>query len=387
MAPGIKPFCSDVRKTAEQLENLGDTGLSNLNLQPISPHTRVQRASAISSSLSHSEQSLELLRQLLKKTQSLHDSLRLEYAVSANSVCPALQLPDEILRMVFLFYIEDEDNDSRPTWLLEVCHRWRATALVCPQLWTTINPADSIPLLQRSFHPSSNLPLQIYVSRFPPPKYREFEKEQGLVEDSIQQIQQSSVSRLTITGQALRQGIALFDAFGRDSALAMLPTKAVYFAGGHPAFFENRVDMRNVEFPNIEVFELHRCSLPLLDHSQLFCSHLSVGGLNTTPHSFATFLEGFSYIKSLEIHYFSVSDRSHGDDWRQIHLPSLKSLAILDSAANDTVNTLDLLDTDGISTLKLDHALAYDVWDDSPSALMVHSYALAGHFKQPVSFK
>ncbi|KAF8305662.1 hypothetical protein DL93DRAFT_2172485 [Clavulina sp. PMI_390] len=391
MGAGLQSFCSDVRVLVDQLERLGETALSAATQQAYSPHTRAKRAEAVSSSLGHSEQLLQLLSSLLNKTQSLHDSLRLEHAVAANSVCPVLQIPDELLRMIFHFHAQDhelDDSDPHPAWLMQVCRRWRATALVCPRLWTTINPADPLPILQRSLQLSSDLPLQVLVSRCPPRRIRDYEKEAGSIQDIIRQIEERPIRGVSIVAEALSDGLALCDAFGRDSTLSLLRTEKMSLLGGSPTFFQNQMDLRFVDFPNLEIFELKGCSFPRLSDSQLWCLHLDIHGLDTVPGSLVGFLEGFRHVETLVIRYLSIiSSDIDDDDWWPVSIPSLRGIEIINFLAQDTRKVLDLFDTSKLVDLRLEFALAYDVQDESPSALSGHAQILADHFSQPGQYQ
>ncbi|KAF8305654.1 hypothetical protein DL93DRAFT_2089317 [Clavulina sp. PMI_390] len=371
---GLQFFCSNVRGLVDQLERLGETGLSALNQKRFSPHTRLRRAEAVSNSLSHSERLLMLVSELLKQTQSLHDSLRVEQAVAANSVCPVLQMPDEILRMIFLICAAEEDHHPRPAWLVQVCRQWRSNALDCPELWATIDPADSIHVLQQSLQRSSNLPLRIHISRSPPRNYRKQEK--GSIQSIIREIQRCEISRLSVMAEALCHSgdLDLYSVFGRDSELMMLPAKTIHVEGGTSTFSENPVNMVNVEFPRLEVLELDGCPLPLLDDSQLRCSHLRLCGSRIFRQDIVRFLGGFNNLKSITMN--RVFDLDEDEEFDPIYLPSLESVAIINSLAGNTASLLEIFDVGEISSLKLDHAVAYGASTDTWSTL---AYALREH--------
>ncbi|KAF8305653.1 hypothetical protein DL93DRAFT_301306 [Clavulina sp. PMI_390] len=384
---GLQSFCSDARDLLTQLESLGEPRLSQLTQQSFSPHTRTNRAKTISGSLNHSRQLLELLGDLLKKTQSLQDSFHVEHVAAVNSVCPVLQLPDEVLRMIFVFFAEDEENRLFPTWLTKVCRRWRVTALGCAELWTSVDPADSIPLLQQSLQLSSNLPIEIRMSRHPPRKLREYENETGSMEDIIQQIQQRRIIRVSVMGEALDSGLALRDAFGRDTKLSLLPTDTISLFGEQSVRSARQMDMGAVDFLDLKVFELERCSPPYLRHRQLWCSHLRIHGLDAFPQRLIGFLEGFKHLESITICDASIAehDEDGENDWWPALVPALRSITVINTTAQYTDNILDLIHTSEIMTLGLEFALASRSTDDSTSSLLGATQILMNHFGQPVN--
>ncbi|KAF8305663.1 hypothetical protein DL93DRAFT_304175 [Clavulina sp. PMI_390] len=368
--------CSDIGQLVDRLKCLGGPHLSPFTQQPFFPHTRAARAHACSDSLIHSEQVLGLLDGVLGKTQSLRDCVRLEHAVATNSICPALQIPDEIQQMIFLISIADEESGQSAHSLITVCRRWRAIALLCPQLWATINTADSIPMLQRSLQLSSNHPLQILFSRAPPYKLRWFEMGPESIQDVIQQIQQRRISTLSILGDAVREGLALRDAFGRGSTFSTIPAELIRLSSG---IYDIQVDLAGVDLPNLQVFEVTACSFPFLLNSQLQCPHLSIQMLETTTDPYNTFVHAFRNVISIDVSCVSI----HDDEEYLMLAPmrSLESMTINHSTASDTVMALGLIDTKALSTLELNHALAYDVGVDSPELVMQHVSTLARHFK------
>ncbi|KAF8305651.1 hypothetical protein DL93DRAFT_2089314 [Clavulina sp. PMI_390] len=377
----LAQFCADIRRLLDQLEGLGGEEVPNSkNAQQLfSPHTRADRAKESVKALRYSEQSLDLLSGILKKTQSFHHSVRLEYALISNSVCPALQLPDEVLRVIFLYYAADEKERQRIACLMLVCRQWTATTSFCPQLWTTIKTSNSLVALHKSLQLSSNLPLDIVFSHSAPHIQHGPREGAHSVQSIIEQIQQRRVRHLSVKEEALRDGLALRDAFGRGSILSMLPAEIIDFDGDlHDPI--KQVNLREVDFPYLESFRLGNCSLPLLDTSQLSCPALHLVAINPGCGDFASFLKGFSDIGSLEAAFVGVLD--DGDDVTPILIPELYCVTLIDSTAEDSVLMLELLDTSNIDALELEQAFAFRLDDDLSIDLEECSSIMTNHFSQ-----
>ncbi|KAF8305668.1 hypothetical protein DL93DRAFT_304328 [Clavulina sp. PMI_390] len=274
-----------------------------------------------------------------------------------------------------------ENQLQKDVHILYVCQKWRVIALSCPELWTTIYTSDSIPKLQRALRLSSNLPLNIVFSH-PAPPLREFESGLGSMQDIVNQIQTRSISKLIINYAETDPAPILRDAFGRGSVLSVLLAKSVHISSLTP---RRAADVRGVRFPCHEVFSIWAWRFPILDVGQFCGSRLSIQTVETTPEFFARFLHGFSHLESIDIDHFVVIGGALHWQPEPITFSSLRSLSFANTKALDTARTLDLVNTNGISALRLDSVLAfdYDDEDQSEGTLMANGLTLYEYFDQP----
>ncbi|KAF8305665.1 hypothetical protein DL93DRAFT_2089343 [Clavulina sp. PMI_390] len=127
----LQSSCSDIRQLVTQIEELEYAHPPDMSQGFYSPHTRTARAEALFVFLNQSQRAPELFDALSQKTRESRDDIRIKRAAAANSVCPALQLPDEILRLVFLLHDPEDDGPlpaARACWM-QVYRVWRSTTL------------------------------------------------------------------------------------------------------------------------------------------------------------------------------------------------------------------------------------------------------------------
>ncbi|KAF8305669.1 hypothetical protein DL93DRAFT_304360 [Clavulina sp. PMI_390] len=370
-------FLSSLRSVTDQLDKVGDPQLSTVVPQTFSPHTRIDRAKASSQSLSQTQQILKSLGDHLIQTELFRDSLRLEYARAINSLCPALQLPEEVLRAVFIFRAEDEHPNDM--FLIHICRQWRATALACPQLWTTIYTSDSLPMIQRALQLSSNHPLDLIFSRTPPQNLRKFENEMGSMQVLVDQIQTRSISNLLVEGDGINDNIDLRGAFGRGSILSVLHVESIDISYAQSRKY---LDMQHVEFPCCRHFTVEGSSLPILGTSQLSCQFLTIIALTAIPHYFIDFLLGFKALEDIEFREIGIRDLpSH-----PLPLPTLENLLLSRLTANVFMLLSGVVRMEDIYSVYLSEFLTYGAEDKSASALMSDAQALTRFLAQPVGF-
>ncbi|KAF8305670.1 hypothetical protein DL93DRAFT_304348 [Clavulina sp. PMI_390] len=371
----LDSFCSSLRSVADQLETVGDPHLPTVIPQIFSPHTRIERAKTISHNLRQAERILESLEEHLTQTELYRDSLRSEYARAVNSICPALQLPEEVLRLIFTFHADDEH--LKDFFLTHVCRQWRATASACPRLWTTIYASDPLPMIQRALGLSSNHPIDLIFSGLAPQTLRGFEQEMGSMQTVVNQIQTRSISKLLIEGDAIN-GVALRNAFGRESTISVLLVESIeiYYAQS-----TERLDMQHVEFPRCSSFTLEGSCFPILSKSQLSCRFLTIIASMGIPHYFIQLLQGFKNLEALEFQEIGIIDVPSDP----VTLPTLEELFLSRLTVDDFVHLSAVLHTDNIPSVYLNGFPAHYIEENSASVFTSDAQILTQYLNQHVS--
>ncbi|KAF8303254.1 hypothetical protein DL93DRAFT_454581 [Clavulina sp. PMI_390] len=370
----LQLFASELHSLADCIARNENPDLRAANSTFFSPHTRIERTRTSAQDLRKSESVLQSLEEILAKTRRLYDSVRLEHAQLANSLCPALQLPEDILRLIFLLC----DSSTRRVALIlfNVCQKWRSNVSAFPSLWTTIDTSDSLPILRRSLKLSRELPIHLQFLRPPPHRVQQYTGDDNST-DVTWSLGCRSIERLTIKYNAWETGTTLRNAVGRGSKLWRLFVESIHVSGrdiwNKKDSLDIRLDMRGVDFQGCPTLHLRSCAFPILGMAQITGPKLRVWGLDTTTRDLEDFFKSFEYIEGLEIGG-KISDNSNSEDpWDLVELPPIYSLAISDSTVDDVVRLLDLMNTENCEILDLDSIL--ELPDNSPDPRSLADYA------------